>query len=100
MSGLKGKKGQYEHWGMEYTYGRAQANRALAQAHTELFQKVLETPIPELAGELEEAVRKDPGIAAEQYLPEQLNGCSKDHFHYISVAINLLAESRSSRQVA
>ncbi len=101
VSSLKGEKGQYEHWGMKYTYGPVQANRAIAQAHTDLFQKVLETSISTLDGEVEKLDTKGASrITAENHVPENSAACSKEHFRYISTALNLLAESRSSHRAA
>lgn len=101
VSGLKRDNNQYEHWGLKYTFGPVQANRAMAQAHTDLFQETLETPLPALAMQVEEMGKKDgPQVTPDQYVPEERNGCSKEHFRYVSTALSLLAESRSSHPTA
>lgn len=100
VSGLKAEKGHYEHWGLKYTYGPVQANRAMAQAHSEAFQKVLETPIPTLDRELKDTGGKDAAERPEQYVPEDRNGCAAEHFEYVLKALNLLAASRSNHQAA
>jgi hypothetical protein len=102
VAGLRGETGYHEHWGLEYTHGPQEAKGAMAQAHTEIFQKVLETPVPELWEESEAVSRKQKSLVQnlDQMVPTDRNGCSSEHFHYIMEALTLLAAARSSRQAA
>ena len=97
VAGLRGENNQYQHWGMENVYGPDAAQLAIAQAHTYVFQSALETPISELAGEF-------PVVPETRefgrYLPQNLNGCTKEHFQYLTTALTLLGDARSSRQAA
>jgi len=98
VAGLRGNDGKYQHWGMVRTHGPA-AEKAMEQAHTETFQTVLETPIPELDGEFGQANGAND-LAPENYVPANLNGCSRKHFDYLLGALNLLKRLRSNRRVA
>ena len=101
VAGLRGEKGRYEHWGLEYTYGPKAASAAMTQAHTELFQKVLETPITTLHQEFPTEPKRTPAPPdTGRMIPEERNGCSPEHFRYVVSALNLLVESRSNRQAA
>jgi hypothetical protein len=48
LSGLRGKDGSYEHWGLTRVYGDLAAKKALARAHRSLLSKVLAMPIRNL----------------------------------------------------
>ena len=97
VAGLRGENNQYQHWGMENVHGPKAAQLAIAQAHTYVFQRALETPISELAGEFSVA---DERPDFDRYVPQNLNGCTKEHFQYVTTALTLLADARSSRRVA
>jgi hypothetical protein len=94
VTSLRGEKDHYEHWGLEYTHGPKAARAAVVKAHSEIFQQVLESPIPELQHEVSEELTN-----AEQMIPTQRNGCSPEHFRYLVKALSFL-KSRSNRQVA
>lgn len=102
MSGLRSEKGGYEHWGLEYTYGPKAANCAIARTHSEVFQKVLETPIPTLFGEFktEEGKPLNGGPDPDRMIPDERNGCLPDHFRYVHSALTLLADTHSTRRAA
>lgn len=102
VAGLRDPKGRHEHWGLEYTHGPQVAKKAMAQAHTDMFQKVLETPLPELREEFEALARRQTsGVPElEQMIPAERNGCSSEHFRYVRSALTLLAAVPSSRQAA
>ena len=97
VTGLRGENNGYQHWGMENVYGPKSAQDAIAQAHTYIFQRAMETPISELAGEFP-VVHETREI--DRYLPQNMNGCTKEHFQYLTTALSLLADARSSRRVA
>ena len=48
LSGLRGKEGNYEHWGFSRVYGDLAARKALARAHRSMLSKVLAMPIRNL----------------------------------------------------
>ena len=102
ISELRGEKGRYEHWGLEYTHGPVNAKKAIAQAHTDMFQGVLETPLPALLEEFQAARVKAGSALADQerMIPIDRNGCSVEHFRYVLTALTLLADSHSNRQAA
>ena len=102
VAGLRSVKNEYEHWGLEYTHGAPAAKKAMSQAHSEVFQQVLETPIPQLFEEFLESQEKRviPSADPERMIPKEKNGCSPEHFRYVLSALTLLAESRSSRRAA
>jgi|SRR5271166_4107382 len=59
LSGLRGKEGSYEHWGLARVYGELPAKKALAQAHRSQLSKVLAMPIRKLV----EDARKSSEVA-------------------------------------
>ncbi len=97
LAGLRNEKGQYEHWGLEYTHGPKIAREAMKRAHAEVFQKLLETPLPELEREFK---KKAAPANLDQMVPVERNGCSPEHFRYVTSALTLLAEAPSNLQVA
>lgn len=100
VAGLRGKSG-YEHWGMERTHGPHAAGKAITQAHGELLEKVLETPLSileeEVTGAKPESISK---ATPEQLLPPNANAALREHLRYVLTALTLLAESRSNHQAA
>jgi len=98
VASLRGEKDRYEHWGLERSHGPKAAKAAIAKAHGEIFQKVLETPIPELQNEFAIEMGKDAG--QEQMIPTERNGCSPEHFRYLVSALSLLLKSNSNRRAA
>lgn len=97
VTGLRGEKDRYEHWGLERTHGPKAAKAAIVKAHSDVFQQILETPIPELQREVPAQLTKDAGT--EQMIPTERNGCSPEHFRYLLKALSFL-KSRSNRQAA
>jgi hypothetical protein len=73
----------------------------MAQAHEELFEKILETPLPMLEEEVvaagPESVSK---VTPEMMLPPGSGSSSRYHFRYVLTVLTLLAESRSNHQAA
>ncbi len=87
---LRAPDGRYRHWGMARTFGDDATQRALAQAHTELFLEVLRMPLRRLAAESPAA----PFAAASSYLPAELEGGTPEHFNSIVSALAALAAAR------
>jgi hypothetical protein len=73
----------------------------MAQAHEELFEKILETPLPMLE---EEVVAAGPECVSKvtpaMMLPPGSGPSSRYHFRYVLTVLTLLAESRSNHQAA
>ena len=90
LAGMRAPDGRYRHWGLARTYGEAAAQRALAQAHTELFLQVLRMPLSSLAQE------SSPGDLVElaSYVPGNLEGGTAEHFNSIVSALKALSEAR------
>lgn len=97
IAGLRAENGKYEHWGLESVHGKKASLQAIAQAHTNVFQTVLETPISALTAEFSAI---DGKADASCFIPKDLNGCTKEHFRYVMTALTLLADARSSHQAA
>ncbi len=90
LAELRAPDGRYRHWGMARTFGDDATQRALAQAHTELFLQVLRMPLRRLASESAVA----PFADATSYLPADLEGGTPEHFNSIVSALAALAEAR------
>jgi len=90
LAGLRASDGRYLHWGLARTYGEEAAQRALAQAHSELFIEILRTPLRRLAGQ--SSALDGPDWSA--YLPADLEGGTPQHFSSIVSSLTALAEAR------
>jgi|SRR5579863_2335716 hypothetical protein len=55
LSGLRGKEGSYEHWGLTRVYGELAAKKALARAHRSQLSKVLAMPIRTLVEDVKQS---------------------------------------------
>jgi hypothetical protein len=97
--------GSYSHWGLTRSYGEPAAQSALAEAHRQLFVKLLRTPLRVLrddvmvssgalqmtAGEYVESLRSRlPAL-----LPPDLGGGSARHFSSVLQALSILVSSPS-----
>ena len=87
---LRGPDGRYQHWGMARTFGDDVVQRALAQAHTDLFLEMLRMPLRRLADE--ETMLGTGSLSS--YLPADLEGGAPEHFNSIVSALAALAEAR------
>ncbi len=88
VAGLRNSNGRYEHWGMSQTHGRNTAQKAMAEAHSELFQQTLSTPLRELQEPFSRVVRP---AAKESYVPEDTRGCCPEHMEYVMEALTALS---------
>jgi hypothetical protein len=101
VAGLRGESLEYEHWGMEQTHGPQAARKAMAEAHEELLERILETPLPLLEEEFDGVTAESLSKSKpEQLLPANASSASREHFRYVLTALTLLAESRSTHQAA
>lgn len=89
---LRAPGGGYRHWGLVRTFGDHAAQRAVAQAHTELFLEILRTPLRRLAADDSPA----DGLELSAYLPEDPGGGASEHFSSVVSALAALAEVRRS----
>ena len=48
VSGLRKEDGRYGHWGLTRLHGEAAVQRALGEAHRDVFLKILRTPLAPL----------------------------------------------------
>jgi hypothetical protein len=98
VSRLRNGSGLYRHWGLARLHGEDQAQQALAKTHRALLSRVLRTPLPRLAEDVEissraasmepakylEGLRKrssellpaDPGAGSERHLSSVLAALS------------------------
>jgi hypothetical protein len=92
VAGLRTSNGRYEHWGLTQTYGRNEAQKGMSQAHSELFQQTLATPIRELQQPFSKAVR---AATKEKLVPEDTKGCCREHMEYVVEALTLLSAAQN-----
>lgn len=87
--------GRYEHWGMSRTYGDDIAQRAMAEAHADVFEKALTTPVPTLAEEDANPGQESKPLLMylEDGLPSDLRGSTQRHFKWILRVVELLHRS-------
>lgn len=97
-----GKETPYQHWGLTRVYGDVAAQRALAEAHRNLFLSVLRTSLRDLSAgaALGKSALAQP---ANEYLeelrchqadlvPADLGGGSSRHFSSVLRALSSLAK--------
>lgn len=93
VSKMKTPEG-YVHWGLAKLYGKDAAQSAVAEAHSQIFEEVLTTPINELA-ETEFPLPEQPLEDTENLLPENLRGGSQRHLKWTLRVLHLLRRQRS-----
>ena len=106
LSGLRTEDGDYDHWGLTRLHGEAAVQRALREAHSDVFLEILRTPLATL---LEEATLSaaDQESDAVSYLlrlsarwrallPPDLTGGMEEHFSSVLKALSKLARARST----
>jgi hypothetical protein len=91
VAGLRNSNGRYEHWGMSQAHGRNTAQKAMAEAHSELFRQTLAAPIRELHQPFSKAVRP---ATREKLVPEDMKGCCREHMEYVVEALTLLSRAQ------
>jgi hypothetical protein len=104
LAGLRGRAGEYAHWGFGKVYGQATANKTLEAAHRETVSKVLSTPLAELLEDVETASRSGhEGVEAylkrlagqrEDLLPKNPGAGSARHLNSVLHALLGLVRSR------
>jgi hypothetical protein len=104
VASLRADDGRYEHWGMVHTYGQRAADEAIARAHTEVFARILATPIQQLYLDANTAQAEDGGTILShcddqqtnrKLLPKNLAGADERHLNLILRTLSLLACSRA-----
>jgi hypothetical protein len=105
LGSLRGPRGAYNHWGMQFVHGVDSSERALRQVHLEVMAKVLRTPLPSLLEDLKHS-SEGTGIASREYvekmqehfddlLPEgRQNTPASSHLNSILVALSSLERNR------
>ena len=106
VSGLRKEDGRYGHWGLTRLHGEAAVQRALGEAHRDVFLKILRTPLAPLL-EAASLSAADQELDAASYLlrlsagsqallPPDLAGGLEAHFSSVLKALSKLAQARSS----
>ena len=105
LASLRGRRGSYDHWGMQIVHGVESTERALRQAHLEVMARVLRTPLASLLEDLKQS-SEGTGIASLEYvekmrsqlddlLPEgRQNTPASSHLNSILVALSSLERNR------
>ena len=100
LASLRDRPGTYQHWGMCKTYGKAEAEAAMAEAHTQIWLELLRTPIPELLRQLssmEATTRRTVIDEVRKYrelsYPADKSGGGIRHFNSILLALECLCQS-------
>lgn len=105
VASLRTEDGRYEHWGMTQTYGERAAHETIARAHTEVFARILATPIQHLFLDANTAQAEDGGTILShcdeqqnnpKLLPRNLAGADPRHLSLILRTLSLLARSRGA----
>lgn len=87
------RDGRYEHWGLAKTYGREAAQEGVSEAHSDTFEEVLATPVPNLENPDESTTEKQVEHASDM-LPADPRGGSRRHLNWILRVVSLLRQSR------
>lgn len=99
VAGLRDHKGYYRHWGLERVHGRLGSEKALVQAHGELLQQALRTPLRELWVETQSsgADVKPMEPCTEKLLPEGATAVEAAHLDSVIAAMTALADEKRRR---
>lgn len=102
LSGIRSSAGDYQHWGLERTFGKESAQTAMRKAHTEAFVGELATPVSQLWKELVSAAESQ-GVEPAEYaqsvldlidgVPDDLGGGSEEHHQYVVTSLSFLAQT-------
>jgi len=106
LSELRTEDGDYDHWGLTRLHGKAAVQRALREAHREVFLEILRTPLGRLLDDASLSAA-DQELDALSYfsqlsarrqalLPPNLAGGLEAHFSSVLKALSKLAQARSS----
>jgi hypothetical protein len=89
------KDGEYQHWGLSKSYGEAAAQKAIAEAHSDVFEKALTTPVPELAEEdnIQDPNSVDLSLDPAVAVPTDRRGGTERHFRWVLKVVGLLHRS-------
>ena len=95
--------GTYSHWGLTRTYGETAAQQAMAEAHRQLFLRLLRTPLHTLCDDVVTSSGALQMTAVEYVerlrsrgaalLPPDLGGGSARHFSSVLQALSVLASN-------
>ena len=106
LSGLRKEDGRYDHWGFVRLHGEAAVQRALGEAHREVFLEILRTPLAPLLEEARLSAAEQELEAAsylrqlsngsKALLPGDLGGGLEPHFSSVLKALSKLAQARSN----
>ncbi len=106
LSGLRTEDGDYDHWGLTRLHGKAAVQRALQEAHRDVFLEILRTPLAPLLEEAELSaadLELDPLSYFSQLsarwralLPPDLAGGMEAHFSSVLKSLSKLAQARST----
>jgi hypothetical protein len=98
--------GTYDHWGLTRLHGEAAVQRALGEAHRDVFLQILRTPLAPLLEEASLSAAEQELDAASYLrrlsqaspalLPPDLGGGMEAHFSSVLKALSKLAQARSS----
>ena len=95
IAGLRGPAGSYRHWGMSRTFGPETTQRVVSATHSELFVKLLRTPLRQLRTEFtQEDSSSGELLDWSLYVPADLEGGSVEHFNSVVSALTALSEAR------
>ena len=94
------RSGNYSHWGLSRAYGEQAAQQALAEAHRQLFLKLLRTPVCALRDDVmlsSGALQMTASEYMERFrnqlqalLPQDLSGGSARHFSSVLHVLSIL----------
>jgi hypothetical protein len=109
LAGLRRESDRYEHWGLMRVYGEAPVQGVLREAHVDVMDAVLRTPMAQVYQEAEQR-EAEPGAAeqqvviferpAEELLPPGADTLRAAHFSLVWDAMASVARRRASRRRA
>jgi hypothetical protein len=86
-------EGKYQHWGLSKTYGDENAQKAIAEAHSDAFEKSLTTPVPVLTAEDSAGDAEKLSADTVSAVPGDLRGTTERHFRWVLKVVELLKHS-------
>ena len=93
FSEVRDSESEYQHWGLERTYGEAAAKKAMAEAHSLVWADLMQSTIQDLEvdfrASLDESQRSELTHNV-RLIPHNDCGALPRHFHFLVQTINQL----------
>ena len=102
LRSLRDSEGSYHHWGLERTYGKEVSCQAIAQAQSDVIQKLLRSPLRRLVDDLLVQDRREMEelLRSGEQMVAGLSKSEAAHLEYLFSALTALPAPQDGSQAA